>query len=151
MGKKKMIGIIAILIMLTGIAIYMRPLNLGKVAEIEDGTTMYIISLRGTVDFSDPGFKSDSYEYISGSGEYEAILKLFEKHHYHASLRTLTKNTLMHQMDYLISIKTNRHLVTMNDNSSLIIIDGIPYKIGYFGKSESKALVKEILEIIKEE
>jgi hypothetical protein len=39
----------------------------------------------------------------------------------------------------------------INDKSPLIIIDGIPYKIGYFGESESKALVKEILEIIKEE
>jgi hypothetical protein len=151
MGKKKIIGIIAILITLTGTAIYMRPLNLGKIAEIENGTTMHIISLRGTVDFSDPGFKSDSYEYGSGSGEYEAILKLFRKYHYHASLRTLTKNTLMHRMDYLISIKTSRHSVTINDNSPLIIIDGIPYKIGYFGKSESKALAKEMLEIIKEE
>ncbi len=151
MSKRKFIGIIAILITLTGTAIYMRPLNLGKIAEIEDGTTMHIISLRGTVDFSDPGFKTDSYEYGSGAGEYKAILKLFKKHHYHASLRTLTKNTLMHQMDYLINIKTSRHSMIINDKSPLIIIDGIPYKIGYFGKSESKALVKEILEIIKEE
>lgn len=151
MKKRTLFFRISLLIILLIILYFLRPISLKPLISDKNSMPLQVIHIEGTRDIRNgPHQKIYTYDFSSSSDEYKDFCKLFEKYYYHISLSTFTKNnTTIGGRDY-ISIKTSDHSIDLTGTDK-IIIDDIPYRIGYLGKSKGKALTNDFIKILKKQ
>lgn len=147
MKKRKKLFIFVIALLVIIVSIYSRPVKLSKMMDNKGETLLQIAYIKGSEDVTNPDMKTEMYKINSGSDEYNKIYNLFDKYYCHAAIDTLTKDTLIKGIDETLIIKGNKHKIILTDTSK-IIIDNTPYKVGYIGNEKSKMLMKELLSVI---
>jgi hypothetical protein len=146
-SRKLLIYIFAFIVILV-LVYYYRPIKISKVMQNNGNSMLQIIHMRGSEDVNNPDITSENYKIDSNSNEINSIYTILSNYYYHSSIDTLIKNTLVHDSDDMLAIKNDKHTIMITDNYK-IMIDGIPYKIGYISNKKSKNLISEILSILK--
>jgi hypothetical protein len=147
--NKKTLRLICILIAIFMLAAiyYLRPIKISSIMENNNETSLSVVYTKGTVDLRNPGIKSEKYYFNNSSIEFKSIYNLLTKYYYHSSIKTLLKDTSVKNVDLVVAIKDSKHTIVIS-NRSIIIIDGVPYKVGYLGNTKSIDLMNELLQII---
>lgn len=127
---------------------YCRPIKLSGIIQKEDNSMLQIIHMSGSKDVSNPEITSEKYTFNSNTKEYDAICQVITDYSYHSSLDTIIKNTYYHGNNDILAIKNDKHTIIITGNCK-IMIDGLPYKIGYISERKSKALINKIVTIIE--
>lgn len=146
-SRKLLIFVSAFLVILV-LIYYHRPIKISKIMQNDGNSMLQIVHMRGSEDVSNPDITSENYKIDSTSNEIKSIYNIFSDYYYHSSFATLIKNTFVHDSNDMLAIKNNKHTVIITANYK-IMIDGIPYKIGYISNKKSKKLINEILSILK--